>query len=145
MMRPISLLSVLISIFCAAGCASERVVEISVPPVESSQYESKTLSETEAVQVLRDVARQNGFEIHGPIRQRTNQGSISIYTAFPTRNSLIGRARLDLYTSDRTTVFHCVGHDLNTLRKMSSLLERALDKQGLRYSATETTANPLNR
>src|SRR5579864_1468413 len=70
-----------VCVLCAAGCAWERVADIAVPPVESSQYESRNLTPGEAVQVLREVAAQAGLEIRGPIQQPTNYGFIRIYTA----------------------------------------------------------------
>lgn len=142
--KSISLLITAVCILCVQGCAWERVAEISVPPVRSSQFDSKNLTTSEAVQLLRDVAAQNAFEVRGPIREPTNYGSISVYSALPTRDSSM-RARVEMYISDRTTVFQCVAYDLNTLRKITLPLKGALDKRGFRYSVSETTANPLNR
>ena len=137
--------STFIYLICTGGCATNRLVEISVPRAsQSQQFYSHDLTPTAAEQLFRQVAAQFGLEVRGQILEQGNNGTITNYTALPGKKSPLGYAYLDLFISKNGSVFHCISDDFTKAEEMALEFKRPLDKEGVQYTVTKTTASALN-
>jgi len=126
----------------ASGCVGERLTDISARRVEVGASTSGSITSTNAVELFQDVARQLGFAVEGPVLQPRGHESVIQYTARAHQGGPTGY--LNIYIVKDGVSFYCVSDDFTKARKMASLFEQSLDKQGVRYTVSTRTENPLN-
>jgi len=134
----------ILSLAFTSGCVGDRLVDISASRIEVESPASGGITATNAVRLFHDIGSQLGFDIEGPVPQPRGNESVIQYTAQAHHGNPMGYARLNIYVVKNGVSFYCVSDDFTKARKMALLFEQALDKQGVRYTVSTRTENPLN-
>lgn len=130
----------IVMLLCLTGCVSDHLVDVTVTRIDGNAQGSNGLTEAQAQELFKDVARQFGFHVTGPIRQPAGQEPQVQY--FASRAGAPGY--INAYITSNAVSFYTVSKTWETSRNLASSFEQALEKRGVHYQETRRHGGSFN-
>ena len=116
----------------------DRLVEVRTERLQVETTSSAELSPSSAVALFRDIARQLGFVVSGPIQgPRTVE---VVYSARASGRRSEDRTRIVIIIHDKRILFvariYGSREDFSATQRASELYKQALDKQHIHYKVS---------